>query len=130
MYYRRKIQQKFLQVSMKILTFFSNNVMYNSCFSNRCESFIDGLERKFGRRFQNDIGMRMMDNGEDSELKKKPFNAMDTNGDTFLTFTEMRDILTPIGVTIMEIGKIIAQADTNQDQRVDYQEFELLRSVW
>jgi len=101
----------------------------NSC---RCESFIDGLERKFGRRFRNDIiGMRMMEDiHEDSELKKKPFETMDTNGDNFLTFVEMRDTLTPIGVTIMEIGKIISQADMDEDLRINHQEFELLRSSW
>ena len=75
--------------------------------------------------------MRMMeDNHEDSELKEKPFETMDTNGDNFLSFIEIRDKLTPIGVTIMEIGKIISQADMDQDLRINHQEFEILRSSW
>ena len=62
---------------------------------------------------------------EQVEELKAAFQAMDSNGDGFISKDELKSMLASLGEPVDEavINEMIALADTNGDGKVDFNEF-------
>ena len=60
---------------------------------------------------------------EGIDLEKKIFDSFDLDGNGFLTGSEMRYLLTAVGMAEVDMDKIIKGVDSNGDGQINYQEF-------
>ena len=60
---------------------------------------------------------------EGIDLEKKIFDSFDFDGNGFLTASEMRYLLTAVGMAEVDMDKIIKGVDSNGDGQIDFPEF-------
>merc|ERR1711892_569148 len=60
----------------------------------------------------------------DKTFIRNAFAAFDTNNDGFITRDELENVLSQMGtVTENEVNTLLAEADTNKDNKIDIEEF-------
>ena len=59
---------------------------------------------------------------EQSQDIREAFQALDRNGDGFITADELRNVMSKLGENLsdQEVRAMIAEADANGDGRIDY----------
>ncbi|MBA0549203.1 hypothetical protein Goshw_017034 [Gossypium schwendimanii] len=78
---------------------------------------------EFGELYQ----MMVNERNEEEEMMEA-FNVFDQNGDGFITFEELRSVLSSLGLkqgrTIEDCKNMIAKVDADGDGRVNFKEFQ------
>ncbi|KAJ1898142.1 hypothetical protein LPJ66_001750, partial [Kickxella alabastrina] len=68
---------------------------------------------------------RQYNTGDDEEELKEAFRVFDKDGDSFISASELRHVMTSLGekLTTEEVNEMINEADVDGDGQINYEEF-------
>ncbi|KAB2075302.1 hypothetical protein ERO13_A07G196100v2 [Gossypium hirsutum] len=119
-----KITKKELSDSLEEFSIFLSDKEINQIIDNidvNGDGSVDIDE--FGELYQ----MMVNERNEEEEMMEA-FNVFDQNGDGFITFEELRSVLSSLGLkqgrTIEDCKNMITKVDADGDGRVNFEEFQ------